>query len=860
MNKVPPEYPLRFFRWFCNPDYVEDIEGDLLERFEKRKEEGKSARWLFISDVFRLFRPGIIKNFEGAQQLNYYGMFKHNLLVTFRGFMRHRSTFLINLMGLSTGLATVLLIYLWVNDEMSVDRFNAKDDQLYRAMTHFKLPESINTWDYTTGRLAESMLADFPEVKEAVRVGNSFFRPDGVISFKDSHLEIDGLFAGKNLFEVMTYPLIVGDQRKVLEKKESVVVSKKLAEKLFGTTEAAIGKTVSWNNRLFSKDLIVSGVFAGVPENATIQFEAVINYDILIDRDPWADDWKGGYAETYLVLEKGTDIEEFNKKIAGYIKEKAQQDPMTLFVQKYSDRYLFGEYDQGILTGGRIDNVRLFLVIAAFILLIACINFMNLATAQSSIKMKEIGVKKAIGVDRRDLVIQFLGESVILSLISLVVGLILVISILPVFNEITGKVLTLDLNQHLPVLVGISLLTGILSGSYPAFYLSTLKSVTMLRGKSKVRKSEGWIRKGLVIVQFTLSIVFFVGIIIVNRQISYTLNRNLGYDRSDVISFVRKGTDLSESESFVNELNEISGVKSASNMAGSFLWGDDNGSGYSWNGEESNEKHLFKSPKIGFDVIETLGLEIDLGRSFSRAFNDDNNKIILNESAVKMMGLENPVGTRIKNGPEFYEIVGVVKDFQYGSLHQEIEPLIFRFREWGRNYLVKINRGSELQALEQIEEVYKKFHPLFDFEASFLDDDYQALYQSEQDVANLSNYMTAIALIISCLGLFGLATFTIERKVKEIGIRKVLGCRARKIVFLLSWDFTKMVIVAILIAVPLSYYAGASWLENFAYHIDIAWWYFLVAGVSALLISWITVGTQTIRAALANPVESLKDE
>lgn len=859
-NSNPSKYWLKFFRWFCNPDFAEDIEGDLLERFERRREEGKSAKLLFARDVLQLFRPGIIKNFEGTQRLNYYGMFKHNLLVTFRGFMRHKSTFLINLIGLSTGLATVLLIYLWVNNEKSVDTFHKNDDQLYRAMVHFKLPESLNTWDYTTGRLAESMLQDFPEVKESVRVGNSFFKPRGIMSSEEKNFEIEGLFAGSNFFQMMTYPLLAGDQNTVLQAKESVVISQNLAKQLFGAIEEAVGQSITWENRLFNKTLIVSGVFEDTPENATNQFQAVVSYDLLIERDPWADDWKGGYAETYLVLEEGTDIKLFNKKIAGYIKEKAQQDQMTLFVQKYSERYLYSEYDEGVLAGGRIDNVRLFVLIAAFILLIACINFMNLSTAQSSIKMKEIGVKKAIGVEKTELIIQFLSESIILSLIALVAALVLVASVLPVFNQITDKQLVLDVGQHLPILTGISLLTGILAGSYPAFYLSSLKSVTMMKGKMKSRKSEGWIRKGLVIVQFTLSIVFFIGVIIVNRQLSFTQNRNLGYDRSDIITFDRKGTDLSETDLFINELNQIPGVKIASNMAGSFLWGNDNGSGYSWNGEESNEKHLFKSPKIGFDVIETLGLQVTSGRSFSKEYADDNNKIILNESAVKMMELKNPVGTKLKNGPEYYEIIGVVKDFQYGSLHQEIEPLILRFRGWGRNYLVKINKGTELQTLEQVEEVYKKFHPLFDLEASFLDDDYQALYKSEQNVASLSNYMTAIAIVISCLGLFGLAKFTIERKIKEIGIRKVLGCPAKDIVFLLSWDFTKMVIAAIVIAIPISYYAGASWLENFAYQTTMEWWFFAGAAVTALLIAWITIGSQTIKAATSNPVDALKDE
>lgn len=858
----PPRWSLRLMRLFIRNDYLEEIEGDMEEVFYDDLEvfSPSKARRRYSWQALKLLRPAITKRLSGTQKLNYFGMLQHNLLITLRGFKRHRISFLINLIGLSTGLAASLLIFLWVSDERSVDTFHENNDQLYWAMTHFDLPSGINTWDYTPGPLAKAMLEELPEVEASVRIGNSRHQPSGVISFEENYFETKGLFAGQNFFDVLSYDILAGEKTAPLASKETVAITDKLAIKLFGSVEDALGKTIDWTNNYFERSLLVNTVFKAPPSNASIQFEAVVSYDLFIEVDDWSDVWKGGYARTFLVLKQDTDINDFNEKIADYLDFRGgNTDRFTLFVTPYAQNYLYGDYKEGALVGGRIENVRLFSVVAIFILLIACINFMNLSTAQASRKMREIGVKKAIGANRTSLITQFLSESLLLSLFALVLALSLVYTILPQFNALTGKELSMSLITNGGAVLAIVVVTGLLAGSYPAFYLSRFKPVEVLKGKFTNLKGEEWIRKGLVVLQFSLSIIFILGVIVINRQIDFTQQKSLGYDRDHIVTFVSKGK-LEDPAPFIAELEKIPGINKMSTMAGGFLWGRDQGSGYSWEDGEEDDNHLFKSPKFGYGVLETMGIELVAGRSFSKELNDGRDKILINESAVKLMGLDDPVGTKLGYSEFTREIIGVVKDFQYGSLHQEIEPMVIRFRDLGRNYLLKIQPGTEAQTLEAIEKAYKAFHPAYDFAPGFLDDEYKALYKTESKVASLSNYMALVAIIISALGLLGLAAFTAERRTKEIGIRKILGASQMVIVRLLSGSFTRTVLVSVFIALPIGYFLAESWLQNFAYAVDLKWWFFAVAGCSALLISWVTVGFQTYKSATVNPAQCLRDE
>ena len=858
----PPKLFTRLFEWFCNPRLQETILGDMEEQFEEDAEQYgvRKARRRYAWNVIRFFRKDIIKPASGGK-LNYYGMLRHNLLISLRSFKRHKTTFLINLIGLSTGIASAFLIYLWIDSERSVDKFPEKEAQLYRVMTHFDLIDKQITWEYTSGRIASSFLESYPEVEESARVNNKYFVPKGVLSSGSSFQEVTGQFADPNIFSVLSYNLKIGDPETAIADKNSVVLSAELAAKLFIVPEKAIGETIEWDNDFFNKSFIVTGVFNPLPKNATRQFDLMINYENLIDADQWADHWKGGYAENYVILREGTDLAAFNEKIENHYDDKVDNEKFTVFLQKYSDRYLFDEFEDGRLIGGRIANVRLFTYIAIFIVLIAAINFINLATAQASTKLKEIGVKKAMGGNRRQLMFQFLTESTLMSLISVMIAVGLVYLLLPYFNQLIEQELFFDLISNWQLVFTAIIGLGLLAGVYPAFYLSSFKSVMIMKGKLPIGAGEKWLRKGLVITQFSLSVIFIVGMLVVHGQLSFIERRPLGYDKSNLLMFDGKGSEEINHQLLLAEIQRIPGVINASNLATDFLGANDKGSGFIWGDDQNTRNYLFRSPKIGYNSIETLGIKLLEGRTYDPSFSDDDKRIILNESAVKLMGLENPVGKRIRYGDDDYrEIIGVVEDFHYGSLHKEIAPLIFRFRDWGRNYFVRIQHGNELKTIDQIEEVYHEFYPKYQFESKFLDDEFESLHATEQRVGSLSSYFAFFAILISSLGLLGLVIFTTERRIKEIGIRKVLGCSVTNIVFLLSWDFTKMVLTAILIAVPLSYFGLKDWLQDFAYHIDLSWWYFISGGAVALLIAWTITSTKTIRTAIANPVKALKDE
>ncbi|MBL0744666.1 ABC transporter permease [Chryseolinea lacunae] len=792
-------------------------------------------------------------------------MFRHTILITYRNFLRYKSSFFINLVGLSSGLACTLLIYLWVADELSADRFHQKADRLYQVLRNVQRPDGIRTGESTPARLGESLLAEMPEVEYAVSVNSSGeYSGEGIIVYEDKHLKAKGIFASEDYFNVFSYDLIQGNKDRVLADKNGVLISETLAKKVFNTTDNIVGKTFVWNHRVrFEGPLYVSGIFKDVPANSTCQFDIVFNFKKLLEGDRNAEQWNAGPAETYLVLKDGTSIVEFNKKISRHLFSKVPDNKATLFVSRYSDKYLHGRFESGVQSGGRIEYVWLFSMIAVFILAIACINFMNLSTAQASRKMKEVGIKKTMGVNRKVLIFQFLGESILMAFLSLAIATLLVFVLLPQFNELTNKQLhfTPGIKPFL-VIGGMVLFTGIVSGGYPAFYLSGFEPARVLKGKLATTFGDVWIRKGLVVTQFVLSIVFMVAFLIVNRQIEFTQTKSLGYEKENVLMFSRQGRiSWDAHETFMSALRDIPGVVNASCMFGSILEKDLSlHGGFSWEGQPPGAKEiLFPSPTVSHDFIETLNIRIKEGRTFSDAYGEES-KIVVNEAAVKMMGFPDPIGRMIRDGQHEKQIVGVVKDFQYGSLHHQISPVFFRYSSRGSDVMVKVQPGSEANTIERLGEVYEKFHPGYPFEFTFLDADYQRLYDSEKRVAVLSKYFAVIAIIISCLGLFGLAAFTAQKRQKEIGIRKILGATQAGIVSLLSADFTKMILIAIAIALPVSYFTALKWLERFAYRIALEWWFFAGAGVAALVIAWITIGMQTIRAAHTNPADYIRTE
>ena len=860
MNKqlTPPRYALRFLRWFCREDYLEEIEGDLIEIFEIQVENSqRKANWKFTWSVVRYFRPEFIKSFKTYNSPNLIAMLLHNLLITFRTFKRYKSSFLINLVGLSTGLSCAFLIYLWVLDELHVDKFLEKDNQLFQVMQNMHHTHGIETIEATPSLLANALSEEIPEVEYSVAViPSSFNASKGIISVKDTYIRSSGQFAQKDFFNVFSYNLLYGDKKQVLAEKNSVVISKELALKLFESVENAVGKTITWKTQDIDELCMITGIFESLPSNATNQFDLILNYKLFEGNDP-STGWGENVPRTYILLKSDAIPNQVNVKIRNFIQSKVNDTKTTLFLQQYSNRYLYSFYENGISSGGRIEYVKLFSIIAILTLMIACINFMNLSTAKATRRQKEVGIKKSIGVNRKTLILQYLGESTMMVFLSLTLAILIVMLSLPHFNQMTGKQLALNFNFNLILTVlGITLFTGLIAGSYPALYLSSFNPVTVLKSRLHYSFGEELVRKGLVVFQFVISTILIVSVLVVYKQIEFVQSKNLGYNRDHVIYFNTENM----SDAFVSEVKNIPGVLQVGGgnlEVGKPLGGTN---GIDWEGKSPDDKTFFSIKWVSYYLIETLGMEIIAGKSFSEDFGS-NDQIIFNETAIASMSLNDPIGKNVTIEGEKRQIVGVVKNFNFESLYEEVKPcaLLIAPMKFAPKISVKIQAGTEKTTIENLQQIYQKFNQgLFEFK--FMEDDYQYLYASEKRVAALSRYFAVLAILISCLGLFGLATFTAERRLKEIGIRKILGSSTLNIIRLLSADFTGMVLLAIVIALPVSYIITRSWLQNFAFSISLEWWYFASAGFAALLITWLTIGIQTIKTAHINPVNCLKNE
>ncbi len=784
-------------------------------------------------------------------------MLKHNIILIYRNFLRAKGFFLINLVGLSTGLTCTLLIYLWVKDEISMDNFNDKDSHLFQVMENQQYADDIMTTSSTPGLLAETLKDEIPEIEYAATT--TWISPF-TLSNKEHNVKAEGYYVGADFFNIFSYPLVQGNANKVLADKTSIVISRELAKKLFLTDEDVIGKTIELQHK---KSFQVSGVFDKVTASSQ-QFDFVLSFEEFKLDNEWVTQWGNNGPPTYVILRDGSNAADVSAKIKDFVKERNEDSNVSLFLKPFSERYLYGRYENGIQSGGRIEYVQLFSTIAVFILLIACINFMNLSTARASRKAKEVGIKKSIGAQRQSLIIQYISESIVTAILSLLVALTGVYLLLPVFNLLTDKHIVFSLTdpELLVWISGITLFTGLLAGSYPAIFLSGFKPATVLKGELKGSWGELWARKGLVVFQFFLSVILIVSVLVIYKQIEFVQTKNLGYKKDNLIRIPIEGKLESSLETFLTEVKKVPGVVNASSLGHSLLGRNNNTSGLEWEGKNPEDEILFENIRVNYDMIETLGVEVVEGRSFSRDHGTDTSAIIFNEAGIRVMGLKDPVGKVIKLWDEYnLEIIGVVKDFHFQSLHDVVNPLFFVLNQkntW--NVMIRLEGGKEKETLKSLGELYITFNPGFTFEYTFQDVDYARQYAAEQRVASLSGYFAVFAVLISCLGLFGLAAFTAERRLKEIGIRKALGSSSANIVMLLSGDFTRMVLLSIVLGLPTSYWLLSQWLQRFAFHIELTVWYFVIAGLIAMLIAWITVASQAIRAANVNPVECLRSE
>lgn len=797
-------------------------------------------------------------------------MFKNNLKIAWRNLIRDRQFSFLNLAGLSTGLACALLIFLWVHDEKGVDKFHEKDKQLYRVMQNNNEPGGIQTSEGAPGLLASALKEEMPEVEDAaiMKLGKG-----GIVSFENTSMKAIEQYATPNFFSVFSYDLLKGERQDVLTNKYNIVVSDVFAKKLFGTTENIIGKTLKWDRGEWNGLYTISGIFK-LPANTSTRFDLVLTYEMLFEKySARLQDWGSSFVNTCVVLRKGTNIDRFNEKIRDFVKAKFKVnkgDPAslqyipTIFLQRYSDQYLYNRFENGKQTGGRIEYIKLFSIIAMFILLIACVNFMNLSTAKAALRGKEVGIKKVMGAQRATLVLQYLGESLLISFVALVGAIGIMIALLPAFNQITGKKLQLDnIDSAFILLVsGIGFITGLIAGSYPAFYLSAFKPVDTLKGKLKTSIRELLVRKGLVIFQFTVSVVFIIAVLVVYRQTNLIQSKNLGYNKDNIIQFSNEGRLKGDGlKTFLTEIRKIPGVVSASSMRYDMKaptgFGD-----LSWPGQQPGEKIQFGNLEINYDLLELFKFEIKEGRSFSSIHSGEVSKIIFNESAIAAMRLKEPIGKMVSLYGKDHEIIGIVKDFHFESLHEKIKPSFFKLTPdnlpipW--NVVVKLKAGTERETIAKLGKFYGDYNLGLPFEFKFLEEDFQALYATEKRAAVLSRYFAGLAILISCLGLFGLAAFSGYKRQKEIGIRKVAGATTVNIATMLSKDFLKLILVAALISFPLAWWLMNQWLDDFAYRVKLELWEFVLAGAIIFLITLLTISFQAVKAAILKPIDSLR--
>ena len=792
-------------------------------------------------------------------------MFENYLKIAWRNLLKDRQFSFLNLVGLSTGLACALLIWLWITDEINVDKYNEKDNQLYEVMQNIRHDGMIETTTNTSGLLAKALADQLPEIEYATTVVQaSWFDNKGILTAGETRLKASRQFVGQHYFDVFTCPFVAGDENKVLSDKHSIAVSKELAVKLFHTPANAVGKTLGWSDGEFSGNYQVAAVFKGNPANATDQYDIIFNFDLFSEKRPLILQWGNSDPSTFVILKKGTDPKQFNAKIENFIATQSKETDKRYFAIPFSEKYLHGIYKDGKPAGGRIAYVKLFSVIGIFILVIACINFMNLSTAKASRRIKEVGIKKVMGARRGSLIVQYLGESIFMSFLSLAIAVVLMAMLLPAFNRVTGK--TLDLHFSTGLLLSvlcITLLTGLIAGSYPALYISGFSPAIVLKGKLKTSFGEIAVRKGLVVFQFTLSVVAIVAVLIVYRQIAYLQSKNLGYNRDNVIGFEipleMDSAKLVAAQTFVNELKKIPGVVSAGSHSHNLNGNHGGISGFQWAGKDPTRDINFANLEVGYGFIQTVGIKIKEGPGFSdgaRSFKE----IIFNESAVKAMGLKDPIGKTVSFWGQPHQIVGIAQDFNFESLYTHVTPCFFQDFPIGPNIVVKVKAGTEKQTIAAIRKEFASFSRGLTFDYKFMDEQYKALYTAENRVSVLSGYFAGLAILISCLGLFGLAAFTAQRRQKEIGIRKVVGASVANVAVMLSADFIKMVGIAIILGFPLVWWIMNNWLQEFAYRTAVGAGIFIISGTAIILITIFTISFQAIKVAMANPVKSLRTE
>jgi putative ABC transport system permease protein len=793
-------------------------------------------------------------------------MYRNFIKVGIRNIFKNKGYAFINITGLATGLAVAMLIGLWIWDELSHDKYHKNYDRIAFVMQHNEYNGEVTTQYANPYLLSEEIRNNFGS--DFKYVLQSSWTMSNILSVGEKNFTKTGNYFEPGVIDMLSLKMLKGNGD-VMKDPYSIIVSQSVA-KTFFDDEDPINKTIRLNNKT---DLKVTGVYEDLPKNSSFnEMTYVIPFELMVitrSLKSMTDPWGSNFTQTFAQLNEHTDFTEVSNKIKDVklnkVRETDKRYHPQVFLHPMGRWHLYSDFKNGVNTGGRIEFVWLFGVIGVFVLMLSCINFMNLSTARSEKRAKEVGVRKAIGSVRGQLIGQFFSESFLVVVFAFIISLGIVQIILPFFNEVAGKKMNILWTEPVFWLLGIgfSLITGLVAGSYPALYLSSFQAARVLKGSYRAGRFASIPRKALVVVQFTVSVTLIIGTIIVFQQIQFAKNRPLGYDRNGLIQMFMATPDIHEHfEAIRNELKNSGSIVEMTESTSPTTSDWNTNGGFEWTGKDPEQAVDFPNNGVTHEYGKTVGWQFVQGRDFSRDYASDSSAFILNEAAVKFIGFKNPIGEIIKWDGTPYKVVGVIKDMITQSPYEPARPSLFRISKDQEYFtIMKLNPTmSSHDALAKIETVIKKFAPGNPFEYTFVDEDYGKKFGDEERVGKLSSFFAVLAIFISCLGIFGLASFTAEQRTKEIGIRKVLGASVINLWQMLSKDFVVLVIISCFIAIPISWYFLSQWLLKYEYRTEIGWWIFAASALGALLITLLTVSYQSIKAAIANPVNSLKSE
>lgn len=858
---TPPRWANWFLAWYCDPILLDEIEGDLYEAFYIRVEKYglRKARLLYIKEVLLFCRPASFKSLKPTVMPSLFGNY---FKMAARNLYRQKGYSLINIAGLAISLAMTLLMLLWVQDEWSMDKFHTNGDQIF--LLKRTVPQEDGTMevqDKVPYLLLQAAQNELPEVERFIPIG---WDEEMTLNSGEKTFRAKGISSNAAYFDSFSFPILAGAAKDSEEQQAAIAISETLANKFFGSnwSSTAIGSTINLTD---IGDFLVNAVYKDFSSNSSIQQDFIYSFNNFVQRHNWMLDWRNSGAEGVLLLAKGVNPNEVAQKIEKIYQAHQEGDMKEgCIVQKFEDNHLYGQFDkQGKVAGGRIEYVQMFAIAALLLLIISCINFVNLATARASKRAKEVGVRKTIGASKNSLITQFMVEAGMITVVSVGVGILLAQLALPEVQLITEKMLQFDYAAPMfwAGIGTIVLIATLLSGTYPAFVLSSFRPLEVLKGKIQSQSGSIGLRKGLVITQFVLAILLVVGAFVIKQQVQYIQHKNLGISKDNLI-VINRGSEIADSYTVLKDkLEKAPGIDKITLGPATPIEIQSSSSGVSWPGKQSIDKNQeFRYFWAASNFLETVDVPLAAGRFYRADAPFDTTSIVLNQKAIEVMGLEDPIGKTIQWWGQQRQIIGVVEDFHTQSLYEDIEPLAIHLSTNASGFLVKTKAGEMKTGVASLQNVFQEVLPDFYLHYRFVDAEYQQKYKSEVLTGTLANYFAIISIFIACLGLLGLSTFLAEQKTKEIGIRKVLGASIGNLIGILSKDFLMLVGIGLIIGVPISWYLLNSWLTNFAYTIELKWWMFALPVLLAILIAGITIGIQAVRAALNNPIDALITE